>query len=350
MPTLRPQSEWPRGRVVRFEHRSRVLADNPWSDPTDRELSVYLPPGYSEDREPYSVLWDLAGYTSSGLSHVNWRNHGENLPERLDRLIGKGALEPVVVAFPDCYTSLGGNQYVNSASVGRYADYLNEELLPLAAERLNVVPGRDGNAAFGKSSGGYGALFLAMNYPEHWGAIASHAGDMGFELVYQADFPLVCEVLERYGGDSEAFIRDFWRKNRLSGRDFATLMVLAMAASYDPDPARPSRIRLPFDLRTCEVDTNRWAEWQAFDPLNMLDHCAGALKSLHGLYLDVGTRDQYRIQYGTRRFVDRLEAMGVPHFFEEFDGTHSAIDWRLDHSLPYLAKALKKGRGAPINS
>jgi hypothetical protein len=58
---------------------------------------------------------------------------------RLDRLIGQQAMEPVVVAFPDCYTSLGGNQYVNSASVGRYADYLNEELVPLVSRELNVV-------------------------------------------------------------------------------------------------------------------------------------------------------------------------------------------------------------------
>lgn len=335
---------------MRLQHSSQCLQGNPWDDPADRELPVYLPPGYSDSDAPYPVLWDLAAYTNSGPGHLNWRNQGENLAERLDRLIGQGAMDPVVVAFPDCYTSLGGNQYVNSASVGRYADYLNEELVPLVGERLNVVDGRDGRAAFGKSSGGYGALFLAMNFPDTWGAVASHAGDVGFELVYQREFPVASEVLASYDGDCISFMKDFWRRNRLSGRDFTTMMIIAMAASYDPDPENPSRIRLPFDLRTCQVDPVRWKHWQAFDPLCMLDEGADALRSLHGLYIDVGIFDQYRIQYGTRRFVDQLKKRGVNHFYEEFEGSHSSIDWRLDHSLPYLLSTLKKARNAPIHA
>lgn len=326
---------------MRLQHVSSVLESNPWSDPVQRELAIYLPPGYSDSGEPYPALWDLAAYTNAGPGHLNWRNQGENLPDRLNRLIGQGSMEPAIVVFPDCYTSLGGNQYVNSASVGRYADYLNEELVPLVSQTLNVVSGREGRAVFGKSSGGYGALFLAMNYPETWGAAASHAGDMGFDLVYRKDFPLVCEVLSGFKGDYTAFIRHFWRKNRPSGRDYTVMMILAMAASYDPDPAHPSRIRLPFDLRTCELDPERWKNWQAFDPLSMVEQSANALQSLHGLYIDVGMSDQYHIQFGTRRFTDQLEKRRIAHHFEEFEGTHSAIDWRLDHSLPFLVDALK---------
>lgn len=326
---------------MRLQHVSSVLQSNPWSDPVRRDLAIYLPPGYSDSGEPYPALWDLAAYTNAGPGHLNWRNQGENLPDRLNRLIGQGKMEPAVVVFPDCYTSLGGNQYVNSASVGRYADYLNDELVPLVSQTLNVVSGREGRAVFGKSSGGYGALFLAMNYPETWGAAASHAGDMGFDLVYRKDFPLVCEVLSDFKGDYTAFIRNFWRKNRPSGSDYTVMMILAMAASYDPDPVHPSRIRLPFDLRTCELDPERWKNWQAFDPLCMVEQSANALQSLHGLYIDVGMSDQYHIQFGTRRFADQLEKRHIAHHFEEFEGTHSAIDWRLDHSLPFLLGALK---------
>jgi hypothetical protein len=120
-----------------------------------------------------------------------------------------------------------------------------------------------------------------------------------------------------------------------------------MAATYDPDPENPGRIRLPFDLRTCELKPERWKRWLAADPLNMLDQYAGALQSLHGLYIDVGIYDQYHIQYGTRRFVDQLHERGVEHEYLEFEGTHSAIDWRLDHSLPFLVNALKMARAAP---
>ena len=341
MPVVRPQADWPEGRIVTYRHRSEVLSDNPWGDPADRELAVYLPHGYSESGAPYAALWDLAAYTNAGPGHLNWRNHGENLKQRLDRLIGTEAMAPAVVVIPDCYTSLGGNQYVNSPAVGRYADYLVEELVPFVEQELNVVRGREGRALFGKSSGGYGALYHAMKYPEAWGAAASHAGDVGFDLLFRGEFPAACAALAPLQGDAEAFIRAFWSKNRPNGRDFNVMMLLAMAASYDPDPDEPGRIRLPFDLRTCAVDEERWANWMAFDPLTLVEHHADALRALRGLWIDVGWYDQYHIQYGTRRFTDRLEELGVPHHYEEFDGTHSSIDWRLDHSLPYLVNALK---------
>lgn len=329
-------------------HGSRVLEDNPWQDPAEREVAVYLPHGYAEAGPPWIALWDLAAFTNSGPGHLNWRNQGENLPARLDRLIGEGGMEPVVVVIPDCYTSLGGNQYVNSAGVGRYADYLVEELVPFLGARFNLVPGREGRGLFGKSSGGYGALYHAMHYPETWGAAASHAADMGFDLLFRPEFPTVCSVLAEYAGEPEAFLRAFWRNNRPSGHDYTTLMILAMAASYDPDPAAPSRIRLPFDPRTCELDAERWNRWLQFDPLTLLDRHAAALRSLHALHIDVGRFDQYHIQYGTRRFTHALRQRGIAHRFEEFDGTHSAIDWRLDHSLPFLAASLKSASAAAI--
>ena len=195
---------------------------------------------------------------------------------------------------------------------------------------------------FGKSSGGYGALYHAMVYPQTWGAVASHAGDIGFDLLFRGELPILCEVLGPLNGDTTTFIRGFWTKNRPNGRDFTVMMLLAMAASYDPDPQAPERIRLPCDLRTCEVDAERWRAWLRFDPLEMLDAHGDALRSLHGLYIDVGMYDQYRIQYGTRRFTDRLRERGIEHRYEEFEGAHSGIDWRLDHSLPYLVDALKK--------
>lgn len=348
MSVLRPQADWPRGTIVRLEHQSRLLRDNPWGDPADREVAVYLPYGYSESGPASIALWDLAAYTNSGPGHLNWRNQGENLKHRLDRLIGTGAMDPAVVVIPDCYTSLGGNQYVNSAAVGPYADYLIEELVPFVGERINVSASRDGRALFGKSSGGYGALYLAMHYPQEWGAVASHSGDMGFDLLFRGEFPTACSVLAPFKGDHKTFMRAFWRKNRLSGRDFTAMMILAMAASYDPDPEDPSNIRLPFDLFTCELDPQRWRQWLAFDPLELLDDHAAALRSLHGFYIDVGMYDQYHIQYGTRRFCDRLGQLGVNHHYEEFEGTHSAIDWRLDHSLPFLVRALKNAAAVSI--
>ncbi len=337
---VRPQSPWPRGEIVCFEHRSAVLEKNVWSDPKDREFNVYLPHGYSESGDAFVALWDFAAFTNAGPGHLNWKNQGENLPQRLDRLIGTGAMPPVVVPMPDCYTSLGGNQYVNSAAVGQYADYIVEELVPFLSSRINVRDGRDGRGVFGKSSGGYGALVHAMYYPETWGGIASHAGDIGFEWVYRPEFPRAAAVLSAFNGDPYRFLKNFWRNKSPGSADYSTLMTLAMAASYDPGHSQETAIRLPFDLHTCELDPDRWNSWLAHDPLNLLESHVSQLDSLKLFYIDVGNRDQYNIQYGTRAFVKRLEKLAIGHHFEEFDGTHSGIEWRLDVSLPMLAKAL----------
>ena len=337
---VRSQPDWPQGKIVCFKHQSRVLQDNIWSDPAQRDFHVYLPPAYSESGSAFAALWDFAAFTSAGPGHLNWRNQGENLPQRLDRLIGSGEMPPVVVPMPDCYSSLGGNQYVNSPSVGRYADYVVEELVPFLSTRVNVIDDRSGRGVFGKSSGGYGALVHAMYYPDTWGGVASHAGDIGFEWVYRPEFPRAAAVLSELDGDPYRFLKNFWNKKSPGSPDYSTLLTLAMAASYDPGDTPESAIRLPFDLHTCELDDVRWSQWLRHDPLNLLELHVQQLTSLKVLYIDVGNRDQYNIQYGTRAFIRRLEKLGVGHHYEEFDGTHSGMDWRLDNSLPMLAKAL----------
>ena len=95
------------GTVNRLIHESEVLKGNPWGDPAVRQVAVYTPPGY-EEGEKYPLFVDLVGYTGSGLAHVNWKNFGYNVPERLDRLIADGKMGPAVCVFPDCFTSVGG--------------------------------------------------------------------------------------------------------------------------------------------------------------------------------------------------------------------------------------------------
>jgi hypothetical protein len=103
----------PTGSVSRSTVESEVLKSNMLGDPTARVVDVYIPAGH--DGQGLPLLVDLVGFTGSGLSHTNWTGFRENLPERLDRLIGEQRMPPVVVAFPDCFTRLGGNQYINSA-------------------------------------------------------------------------------------------------------------------------------------------------------------------------------------------------------------------------------------------
>ena len=68
----------------------------------------------------------LRRHTSSGRSNELGRLPREpaGTARSADR---EQRMPPVVVAFPDCFTRLGGNQYINSASMGAWEDFLLHE-------------------------------------------------------------------------------------------------------------------------------------------------------------------------------------------------------------------------------
>jgi len=357
------------GRVVSVEHTSRVLADNPLGDPPVRQFDVWLPPQYDQARgrdrgRRFPVLFDLVGYTGSGRSHTNWRAFDENVPERAARLLHDRKLDPCIIVFPDCFTALGGNQYINSSAIGRYADYLTRELIPFIDGEFRTLADREHRGCFGKSSGGYGAIVHGMKYAKYWGAVADHSGDAYFDFIYRADWPNTLDELAKYrrprqkegeldaralAGETEPgiddgrvgrFLERIYRRDSLTSAEVHCLMNLAMAATYDPDPDAPNGFRLPFALDTGELIPARWRRWLAHDPIHLVARYAKNLKTLRGIYIDCGWRDQYRIHYGTRILSARLSEQGVRHHYEEFDGTHSGIDHRMDVSLPFLLGAL----------
>lgn len=327
------------GRIERFALDSKLLRDNALGDPSLRDVTVYLPPQYDDSpRRRFPLFVDLVGFMGSGPAHVGWKGFEENVPLRLERLVREGRMGPVIAVFPDCWTRLGGNQYLNSSAMGRYADYLLREVVPAVDARYRTFAEPRRRAVFGKSSGGYGALVQGLRHARHWGAIACHSGDMAFDLCYRGDVPRVCNHLARFDGDPAHFLDDFYAKRKLGSEDTMTLMFLAMAASYDPDPEAPLGFHLPMDLRTAEIDERRWRRWRAWDPLEMLKRpaCQKQLRSLAGIYFDCGDRDQFHLHLGARRLHDRLDALGIAHHYEEFPDDHSGIDYRLDTSLPWL--------------
>ena len=105
---------------------------------------------------------------------------------------------PAIVVFPDCFTALGGNQYVNSSAIGDYADYLTREIVPFVDREFRTLASRDHRGCFGKSSGGYGAMLHGMRYASTWGAVADHSGDAYFEFVYWHDWPNTLNELAKY--------------------------------------------------------------------------------------------------------------------------------------------------------
>jgi hypothetical protein len=358
----------PAGTLVVLEHDSRILKDNPLGDPHVRRLAVWLPPQYDgTGRRRFPVLYDLVGFTGSGLSHANWKPFGDNVPERAARLIREKKMGPAIIVFPDCFTALGGNQYVNSSAIGNYADYLTREIVPFVDREFRTLAGREHRGCFGKSSGGYGAIIHGMKYARYWGAIANHSGDAYFDFVYWCDWPNTLNELAKHraprlragrrdvrraaaarglaAGFDDGRIRRFldhvWGREKLSTAEGHCIMNLCMAATYDPDPRAPLGFRVPFNLESGEVLAQRWYKWREHDPINLVTRYRKNLRSLSGIYIDCGWRDQYHIHYGTRILSQRLAAAGIGHLYEEFDDNHSDVDYRMDTSLPFLYRALK---------
>jgi len=334
-PNLPPDQ---RGTVHLLRVVSDALRDNPWADPHERDLHVWTPPGWTPDGPPLPALLVLAPFSGTGEKLLARGLTEESIATRLDRLHAQGC-PPVIAVLPDAMTSLVGSQYVDSPGLGAYATYVTEDVRSAVAARLPLT-GRWG--ALGRSSGGFGALHLAMSHPGSFAAVASHAGDMGFDLAYLGDVPAAVTGVEMLGG-LDGFVSAFWSRYDLPGPAFAAMNVLCLSCAYTPDPdASPIPARLPVDFDTGAVDLEVFDAWSAFDPVvRAADPAArDALAALDLLFLDAGTRDEYHLQRGLRRFVSRLDAHGVDFEHEEFPGGHRGTSYRYDISIPRLARAL----------
>ncbi len=328
------------GRILRLQHESSCLRGNRLGDPYRRELPVYLPPGYeAEPARHYPVVFYLAGFMGIGESKLAWRPWGETFVERLDRLQLEGALGPTIVVFPDCFTKLGGSQYIDSSASGDYDRYLGE-LVEFVDRELRTLPGPRHRAVAGKSSGGFGAIVQGMLHPERWSAVACHSGDSYFEFCFLTDLPKTLNEINRFGSVSD-FLEGFYIKKKRSPAMTHAIMHLAMAACFDPLPDHRDGFQLPVDLQTGVLVPERWERWLAWDPVRMIPNYSESLKRLGCLFVDCGSKDQYHLHYGARQMKAALDASGVPVVYEEFSDNHSNIDYRLDRSIPLLYQAIR---------
>jgi S-formylglutathione hydrolase FrmB len=328
------------GRVVVLRHTSSVLRGNALGDPHKRDVYCCLPADYEEGSRRYPVVYFLSGFTGTGRMLLNYDPFVESIDRRLDRLVADGAMPPVICVLPDCFTSIGGSQYINSSATGRYEDYLVDEIVPFVDQQLRTLASRDHRGVTGKSSGGYGAMVLGMRHADVFGALGSHAGDAYFAYCYLPDFVKFALGISRYGG-VEAFMRHFRSLLKKTKEAMDVLNILAMAACYSPNPSAPMGIDLPVVLPSGEIRGEVWNRWIENDPVHMAKAHADALRSLRAIYIDAGLRDEFNLQMGARIFCSRLDALGVSYIYEEFDDTHMSINYRYDRSLVELAKALR---------
>ena len=330
----------PSGRLEVLAIDSAALATNPLGDPARRAVPVWLPPSY--DREParrYPVVYWLAGFTGTGATLFQGTPWQPSLAARLSRLMTTGQMGEVIVVAPDCFTRFGGSQYLDSSASGLYETHLCRELIPAVDARFRTRADREARGIGGKSSGGFGALVLAMRHPELFAAVASHAGDAYFELSMTPDIPKAFRVLRKHGG-IDGFLRHFDGAAAKRSEDIATIMMLAVSAAYAPEPTAPHGFALPFDLETGELVDAVWKRFKAWDPVELIAAHVEALRAMRLVYLDAGTRDEYALDLGARVMAARMRAHGIAVEHHEFDDGHMNTAYRYEVSLPKMAVAL----------
>jgi hypothetical protein len=324
------------GELHELTFDSEALAGNPLGDPSSRPLYVYTPPGWP-DEGPYPAVWSIQGMTGQIDMWRNRSAYSSTFIEDLDRLIVAGECRPVVVPMPDCWTAYGGSQFINSAGTGEYLTYLCDELVPFVDGRFSTIAERDARAVQGKSSGGYGALVLPMLRPELWGGLGDVSGDAAFEFCYLEDFPRAWATLREH--DSiDAFWEQMLADPKPSDAVFATVNAIAMAACYSPGP--DGAPELPFELEDCSLREDVWERWLAWDPVRMLPSHLDDLRSMRAISLECGLQDEYNLYAGTAILHGRLEAAGIDHRFELFEGTHGGLTPRYAPLVAWLAARL----------
>ena len=325
------------GQVQVLKHESEILKNNPLGDKYVRDLCIYLPPDYAENSDKvYPTVYQLTGFTGRGKMLLNDSAFAPNFAERMDRLIGANKIQPMIVVMPDCFTYYGGSQFINSSATGNYEDYLTREIVPFVDENFRTKNDKNSRAVAGKSSGGYGALIMAMRHADVFGLACSTSGDCYFDYCYLPDFPKAFRGLK---GDPKALVEKFWNEEMPKKQnDFDALNILAMSACYSPDPDSELGFDLPFDLETSELREDVWEKWLAHDPVRLVEKYAENLRSLKLLFLDAGTRDEVFLDLGARILCERFKEFDVPFIHEEFDDGHRNISYRYNRSLEIISE------------
>ncbi len=343
---MRPSGMQFAGNFLEHQVLSAALEGNPLGDPWTRTLWVYLPPGYSASQgHRYPSIYVIQGFTGKVDAWWNSDSFRPIVPELIDQLFGRVDVPPAILVLVDAFTSLGGSQYVNSPAVGRYLDYLCDDVVSYVDEHYSTIRSPEGRALTGKSSGGYGAMTVPMRRPDVFGSFASHAGDALFEYCHMTSIAASARALrDVYDGSIDAFWTDFRSRPAFTKQtDFDLLNTYAMSACYSADD--DGTVVLPFDPATGVLRQDVWERWLNEDPVRMAPLYADALRSMRAIYIDAGRRDEFFLDVGASAFAAQLRKLGVRHHLELFDGAHRSFEYRYPIAWKYLAEQLSSSPG-----
>lgn len=313
------------GKLIDEVVHAKTLENTVTKENPDRNVSVYLPPGYENSDKRYPVLYLLHGIGDTNKTWLKaWQQGKEgydSIPAVMNRGIANGKFGEFIVVMPDERTKWFGSFYVNSSVTGNWADFTAKELVAYIDGRYRTIADREHRAVAGHSMGGYGALTIAMKHPE----------------VFSAAYGMNPALMD-WGGDltieNPAFRFDAGVKSfdeLLKTQDIYKMGLITVAQAFSPNPSNPPfYCDLPFKKVNGKMVPNEpaFTEWAEHSPVKMVVKYRANLSKLKGYRFDSGYEDEFRfIPVISREFSKALTNNGIDHTFEEYNGDHRNRLW-----------------------
>jgi enterochelin esterase family protein len=306
----------------------KTLQSNPLGDPARRRVAV-VAPDETAKAKPLPLVLYLPGWGGSSEETIAARNGGW-IGQAVDALAAKA--HPVRVAVVDGRSRYGGSQFLNSTATDDYADYVAVEVLALLKEKYGVA---GGSIVAGHSSGGYGAVMLAIRRHETFGAVVGLSPDSDFEVTHK---PLVqqAEVRAVTPAELAGAMAPAGQARRVSG---LAGLVMGLCANYTPIAAQPGHFEWLYGPGG-EWRPSVWARWIAADPLTAVREQKDAFAPEQRIYLDGAELDEFGANIGARKIATLLKGRGAKVEFYEPAGHHGehlperltrGVAWVLEH-------------------
>ena len=146
----------PGAKPVTVEHirvHSAAIAGNLEGESADRDVIVFLPPGYGQDmNRRYPVVYALHGFF---IGAEEW-THEIHVPQTIEGAFARGS-RPMIVVLPDSKTVYGGSMYSSSATTGDFERFIAHDLVAYIDAHYRTMPERRSRGPRRAFDGGYGA-------------------------------------------------------------------------------------------------------------------------------------------------------------------------------------------------
>jgi len=327
-------SQQPRkGKILEQKILSKSIEGNPGGEDPSRSVTIYLPPGYEAGYQRYPVIYFLHGFGADDKRVIS-ETHINDL---MDTAIVIGLIRPTIIVIPSSRTHFRGSFYTNSSLMGKWTDFISKDLVEYVDKNFRTIPTRDSRGLVGHSMGGHGALKVGMLNPDVFGSVYAMS-------------PAALNWAEEMNLNNPAFKKISAAKEESEvNNQFMNLVMISLGRAFSPNQQKPpffADFPATYVGDSIKINPEVVKLWEANFPINMINDHLGALKSLNALKIDWGRNDEFdHIPVTCLQFSKRLEAYGVKHMAEEFNGTHgdrfSGMDGRIyTEMIPFFARSL----------